>query len=140
GIVGVALVGGRVLVRDGDLLARVRTRIRGLHVRLGVGLGGDMGGFGLLHAYVLRVAGLVVALLLRHRIVGVRLGDARVVAGFLRRLVRRGEIGQRDILLALGFGDADVLRVGLERVARGFRGLVFGLDALLAGFVIRLRH
>src|SRR6185369_1734824 len=151
GLLGIGLFGRGVLVGINGLLAGIVARVgrffigRGigfcrLHLRLGIGLGGGLGGLRLLHAYVLGIAGQVVALFLGHAIVGLSLGDAGLVAGFLGRLVAGFEIGQCNLFLALGLGDADIAGVAGQRVAGGLGRLVVGGNLVLVALVIAFGH
>src|ERR671918_1473327 len=99
--------GGALLVA---LLGRLRVALR--LVALGLRL---------LHAGVLGIALLVVALLLRDLVGGLGLGLLRLALG-LRLVggVLGVELGLRDLLLAFRLGHADVLGVGLQAVALGF--------------------
>jgi hypothetical protein len=55
-------------------------------------------------------------------------------------LVARVELGKRDLLLALGFGLADILRVAGEAFAAVAVHLVVGLDPFLLRLVGGLVH
>jgi hypothetical protein len=100
GVLGVALVGRRVLVRRHDLL-----------VRLGIGFCGHVRRLGLFQADVLGIPGLVVALLLGDVIRGIGFCQARFVTGTVARLVGGVELRESHAFAALGLGVADVLGI-----------------------------
>ena len=99
-----------------------------------------MGGLRVLLARVLRVAGEVVALLLRDvvRDVGADLLD--VLVGARGVLVARVELGLGDAAVAFRLHVAHVLGVAGQLVALLLRGLVLGFDAVLLGLVRLAGH
>src|SRR6185436_8242333 len=90
----------------------------------------------LLDARVLGFALLVVALLRGDVVGGFGLGFAHMLLRLRLVLVVLGvELGLGDLLLAFRLGHADVLGVGLERVALGLVGFRLRFDALVLGLV-----
>src|SRR5262245_16724486 len=128
--VGVAAFLGGLVFGVARVGARIAARFADLALLGGHGLALFVLGLGVGHAHVLRVAGQVVALFLRHAIrsVGLFLGH---LGACLRRVVLAGlELRTRDVAVALGLGHADVLGVAAQLVAaRGF-GLVVRIEAV----------
>jgi hypothetical protein len=93
-----------------------------------------------LQAHILAVALRVIALFLRHGVVGFGLRVLGLALGFRAGLVVRLEFGLRHLLLALGIRFADVPGVRLETAAGFPVGLGLGLDLVLPGLVGVLAH
>src|SRR6185369_13579832 len=120
-----------VLLRVGPLLGRL---VGHLH-HLGIALHLRIGSLGFLDADVLLVARQVIALFLRDVVVGIRLGLHHVATRLRGVLVVRLEFGLRNLLLALGFLLADVLRIAGHARAVVLVGLVLRFDLVLVRLV-----
>src|SRR3954471_18222376 len=121
-----------------SLLGRLRggTRVRGPGGSLGLlhrSLGLLVVRLGLLLAGVLLLALHVVATFLRHVVLGVGPGLLDLALVARRGILLRVELRLGDVLLALRFLLADVLRVAAHAVALGLVGLVRGFDLVFFG-------
>ena len=101
----------RVLAGFSLLRRRILARIGRYTVDLGVRLALDQPGFGFLYADVLAVARQVVAFFDGDVVVRLSARNTRVLASLWRVLVRGFGFSLGDVVLALGFRDADVLGV-----------------------------
>jgi hypothetical protein len=119
---------------------RVSALLRRLHVGLGVALGGLVRRLRVLLADVLGVALHVVALFLGDVVGGIGLRQLHLLVRLRAGLVLRFQFGLGDLLLALGVGLAEILRIAVHAVAGGLVGLVLRLDLVLGGLVRILAH
>src|SRR6185295_4075628 len=109
-------------------------------VDLGIGLGPDQRGVCFLDAHVLGIARKIVTFFLGHTVRRLGTRHARILTRLRRGLVSGFRIGLGDLFLAVGFRQADVLRVAAARRAGFLVRLVLRLGVLDRHIVSILRY